>query len=54
MNSNVRAGEREISGEMMRAWEWIGGKVNPAGLGDVGDVVKGRDERWVEYPRAIV
>ncbi|PWW75130.1 hypothetical protein C7212DRAFT_281055, partial [Tuber magnatum] len=25
MNSNVRAGEREISGEVMRTWTWIGG-----------------------------
>lgn len=25
MNSNVRTGEREVMGEIMRVWMWIGG-----------------------------
>jgi hypothetical protein len=25
-NSNIRAGEREIQGEIMRVWTWIGGR----------------------------
>lgn len=50
MNSNVRAGEREISGEVMRVWTWIGGK---ARLGDVADAAKGSARR-TEYPRVIV
>lgn len=56
MNSNVRAGEREISGEVMRVWTWIGGRVSTSRLGDVGYVAKAgeEDSRWAEYPRVIV
>lgn len=56
MNSNVRAGEREISGEVMRVWTWIGGRVSTSRLGDVGYVAKAGEEdgRWAEYPRVIV
>lgn len=63
MNSNVRAGEREISGEVMRTWTWIGGRValgGKEGEGEVGvgfdndnDVGGGSRERWTEYPRVI-
>lgn len=53
MNSNVRAGEREISGEVMRVWTWIGGRVGPVVLGaEVGRAEGGT--RWAEYPRVIV
>lgn len=52
MNSNVRAGEREISGEVMRVWTWIGGRVGVVGLGEVVDVAKG-SARWAEYSRVV-
>lgn len=42
MNSNVRAGEREISGEVMRVWTWIGGRISSArmanGVGSIGEM----------------
>lgn len=34
MNSNVRAAEREIEGEPMRVWSWIGGKFVDDGTED--------------------
>ncbi|PUU76932.1 Man1-Src1p-C-terminal domain-domain-containing protein [Tuber borchii] len=64
MNSNVRAGEREISGEVMRTWTWIGGRIALGGKEeDEGEVVVDFDNdnnvgggsrgRWAEYPRVI-
>jgi len=64
MNSNVRAGEREISGEVMRTWTWIGGRVALGGKEeDEGEAVVdfdndsnvggGSRERWAEYSRVI-
>ncbi|KAI5838346.1 Man1-Src1p-C-terminal domain-containing protein [Morchella snyderi] len=42
MNSNVRAGEREISGEVMRVWTWIGGRISSMGMangvGSIGEM----------------
>jgi len=64
MNSNVRAGEREISGEVMRTWTWIGGRValggKEEGEGEAvvdfdndSNVGGGSRERWAEYSRVI-
>lgn len=52
MNSNVRAGERQISGEIMRVWTWIGGKVGPVALGVEADVTKD-GVGWAGHPRVI-
>jgi len=58
MNSNVRAGEREVEGEIMRVWTWIGGRF--IGAPQYEDE-EGRDRsglkvesEWSEYPRVVV
>ena len=62
MNSNVRSGEREVRGEVMRVWTWIGGRatrVNAKGSSGEGggaiepNSVRGNETKWSEYPRAI-
>ncbi|KAG0136840.1 putative sister chromatid separation protein [Tuber indicum] len=64
MNSNVRAGEREISGEVMRTWTWIGGRVALGGKEGESEAVVGfdndsnvgggsREKKWTSYPRVI-
>lgn len=56
MNSNVRAGQTEISGEVMMVWTWIGGEASTASLGDggMGQIGDGDGGGWSEYPRVIV
>lgn len=60
MNSNVRAGEGEVSGEVMRVWTWIGGRTSSARMvngmgatgeiGNWGDINRGQQE----FSRVIV
>ena len=45
-NSNIRAGEREVQGEIMRVWTWIGGRFVD-GRSVFGDSDAGSGEQWV-------
>lgn len=69
LNSNVRAGEKEIQGEIMRVWTWIGTRyVEPAPerrlLTDAGTGAKAGalagvkkeeddEEEWNAQPRIL-
>ncbi|TGZ85093.1 hypothetical protein EX30DRAFT_392478 [Ascodesmis nigricans] len=53
LNSNVRAGEKEVQGEIMRVWTWIGGRYVEAAperrmLEGVGEEAKPEGEVWQE------
>lgn len=47
-NSNIRAGEREVEGEIMRAWTWIGGKFVGGGGGVEALGLEGEEKREEE------
>jgi len=52
-NSNIRAGEREIQGEIMRIWTWIGGRFIE-GESVSGDSEPTEEVDWSRAPRPIV
>lgn len=46
-NSNVRAGEREVQGEIMRVWTWIGGRfVEGKNVFGDDDAAAGQEIEW--------
>jgi hypothetical protein len=54
-NSNIRAGEREIQGEIMRVWTWIGGRfVEGKSVFDDNDALLKKELGWGRAPRPVV
>ena len=54
-NSNIRAGEKEVQGEIMRVWTWIGGRFVENGKSVFDDEQEGKRQRldWSRPPRPI-